>query len=102
MHRNHDTFYDLIANAPLGIYVIDSQFKLREISAGCQKIFSGVRPLLGRDFAEILRILWAEPFASEAIALFRHTLATGEPYHSPDTTEQRHDIMDIESYDWQI
>lgn len=102
MRPNHDTFYNLIANAPLGIYVVDSQFKLREISAGCQKIFSNVRPLLGRDFTEILRIIWAEPFASQAIKLFRHTLETGEPYHSPDTTAQRRDIMDVESYDWQI
>ncbi|HEX5055186.1 MAG TPA: PAS domain-containing protein [Gammaproteobacteria bacterium] len=100
--RNHDTFYNLIANAPLGIYVVDGQFRLREISAGCRKLFSNVRPLLGRDFAEVLRIVWTEPFASEAIALFRHTLKTGEPYHSPDTTEQRGDIMDVESYDWQI
>lgn len=102
MHPNPDTFYNLIANAPLGIYVVDSEFRLRVISAGCRKIFSNVRPLLGRDFAEVLRIIWAEPFASQAIALFHRTLETGESYHSPDTTEQRRDTMDVESYDWQI
>lgn len=50
----------------------------------------------------MLRILWPEPFASEAIERFRHTLATGEPYRSADTVEQRADIAEVEAYDWQI
>ncbi|MEO7135857.1 MAG: PAS domain-containing protein, partial [Vicinamibacterales bacterium] len=96
-----DSFAGLITGAPFGIYVIDADFRLSQISAGCEKVFSGIEPLIGRDFAEILRILWPEPFASEAIGRFRHTLATGEPYHSPDTTEQRANIRIVESYDWQ-
>lgn len=102
LRRNHDTFYHLVANNPFGIYVVDGDFRLRQVSAGSQKVFSNVRPLLGRDFAEVLRILWPEPFASEAIARFRHTLATGEPYRSASTTERRHDIAETESYDWKI
>ena len=96
------TFRHLVENSPFGIYVVDGDFRLVQVSAGAQKVFSTVRPLLGRDFAEILRILWPEPFASEAIALFRHTLATGEPYRAPSTVERRHDIGEVESYDWKI
>jgi PAS domain S-box-containing protein len=96
------TFRHLVENSPFGIYVVDGDFRLVQVSAGAQKVFSNVRPLLGRDFAEILRILWPEPFASEAIALFRHTLATGEPYRAPSTVERRHDIGEVESYDWKI
>lgn len=102
MQQNHATFHDLIANAPLGIFVVDSEFRLREISKGCLKVFDGVRPFLGRDFSEVLRVVWPEDFAEKLIALFRRTLETGESYHSHDTTEQRRDIMEIESYDWQI
>ena len=102
LRRNHKTFYDLIKDNPFGIYVIDADFVLREVSLGAQKVFSNVRPLLGRDFAEVLRIVWPEPFASEAINLFRHTLETGEPFVSPSTVERRHDIGEIESYDWRI
>lgn len=102
MYQNHATFHDLIANAPLGIFAVDSEFRLREISKGCLKVFDGARPFLGRDFSEVLRVVWPEDFAAKLIALFRHTLETGESYHSHDTTEQRRDIIEIESYDWQI
>ena len=98
----HATFRHLVQYSPFGVYAVDADFRLVQVSAGAQKVFSTVRPLLGRDFAEVLRILWPEPFASEAIALFRHTLETGEPYRAPATVERRHDIGEVESYDWKI
>lgn len=97
-----DLFVNLIVNAPFGVYLVDGDFRLAQISVGCRKVFTGIDPLLGRDFAEILRIVWPEPFATDAIGRFRHTLATGAPYHSPDTTERRGNIQAVESYDWQI
>lgn len=102
LRRGHATYLALIENDPFGVYLVDADFRLAQISQGAQKVFSGVRPLLGRDFAEVLRIIWTEPFASEAIARFRHTLATGEPYHAPETTETRSNIAATESYDWKI
>jgi len=102
LRRSHDTFFNLIQNAPMGVYLVDSQFRLAQVSAGARKVFSNVSPLLGRDFAEVMRAIWPEPFASEAIDRFRHTLSTGEPYHAADTTEQRGDIDAVESYDWQL
>jgi two-component sensor histidine kinase len=102
MSTAHDTFRYLVEHSPFGIYAVDGDFRLVQVSAGAQKVFEQVRPLLQRDFAEVLRIIWPEPFASEAIARFRHTLATGEPYHSPRTVERRRDIGETESYDWKI
>ena len=102
LRRSHDTFLNLIEGAPFGIYLVDAQFRLAQVGAGAQQVFSNIRPLLGRDFNEVLRLIWPEPFASEAIALFRHTLETGEPYRAPTTIEQRHDINVLESYDWRI
>jgi PAS domain S-box-containing protein len=102
LRRNHETFFNLVQNSPFGIYVVDADFKLRQVGKGAQRVFEHVRPLLGRDFADVLRQIWVEPFASEAIARFRHTLATGEPYVAVDTTEQRHDLDAVESYDWRI
>jgi len=100
--RSHDTYLSLIENNPFGVYLVDNQFRLAQVSAGAQRVFSSVRPLLGEDFARVLRTIWNEPFASEAIARFRHTLETGEPYRATDTTEQRGDTNRLESYDWQI
>lgn len=102
LRRSQETYLGLIENAPFGVYLVDSDFRLAKVGAGAQNVFSKVRPLIGRDFAEVLRSIWSEPFASEAIARFRHTLDTGEPYHSPDTTERRGDVSETESYDWRI
>ncbi|MBR8830795.1 MAG: Adaptive-response sensory-kinase SasA [Chroococcopsis gigantea SAG 12.99] len=102
LRASYDTFRHLVENSPFGVYVVDADFRLAQVSAGAQKVFENVRPLIGRDFAETLRLIWTEPFASEAIALFRHTLETGEPYHAPSMTERRQDILDTESYDWKI
>ena len=102
LRRNNDTFISLIENSPFGLYVVDAQFRMRQVSNASQKVFSHVRPLIGRDFEEIIRMIWAEAFASEVIGHFRHTLETGEPYSAPNTTEQRNDIPDVESYDWKI
>lgn len=99
---SHATFRQLVEHSPFGIYVVDADFRLTQVGRGAQKVFENVRPLIGRDFAEVLRVIWAEPFASEVIARFRHTLETGEPYHAPNTIEYRHDIGEIESYDWKI
>ncbi len=98
----HDTFQHLVEHSPFGIYVVDADFRLMQVSVGAQKVFENVRPLLGRDFAEVFRIVWSEPFASETIGFFRRVLETGEPYHAPSTMEARADIVAAESYDWKV
>jgi PAS domain S-box-containing protein len=96
------TFRQLVENSPFGIYAVDADFRIVQVSAGAQKKFENVRPLIGRDLAEALRCIWPEPFASDAISRFRHTLDTGEPYHSPGSVERRKDTGVVEAYDWKI
>lgn len=100
--QEQSSLNDLVRNSPFGIYIVDSQFRLSQISLGAQKVFEKIVPCLGRDFEEVLRLLWQEPFATETITRFRHTLATGEPYASPNTVEKRSNIDAVESYDWRI
>jgi|GEM_PF-957272 len=102
LETSHDTFKNLVAGSPFGIYTVDADFRLAHVSNGAQQVFENVRPLIGRDFGEALRIIWPDAFASEVVNLFRHTLATGEPYHSPSTIERRNDSQEVESYDWKI
>ena len=102
LRASHDTFRHLVEQSPFGVYAIDADFRLVQVSAGARKVFENVRPLLGHDFAEVMRRIWPEPFAGEAIGLFRHTLETGEPYHAPGTVERRRDSGELESYDWKI
>lgn len=98
----HDTFRQLVDRSPFGIYAVDSDFRLVQVSEGAQKVFENIRPLIGRDFEEVMHILWPEPFASEAVGHFRHTLATGVPYQSSGTVEKRADIKATEAYDWKV
>ncbi len=102
LRRNHDTFSALIQNNPFGVYVVDADFRLAQVSLGAQKVFETVDPLLGRDFNEVLQTLWPEPFASESIARFRHTFNTGEAYSSPSMIERRADSGVVEQYDRRI
>ncbi|MBK9416758.1 MAG: response regulator [Flavobacteriales bacterium] len=102
LRKNRDTFFGLIEKAPFGLYVVDSQFRLQHVSSGAEHVFSHITPHIGRDFAEILALVWEEPFVGQAIARFRHTLATGEPYAEKELTERRKDIAEVESYDWRI
>ena len=101
--RSQRTFSELVERAPFGIYVVDSQFRIAHMNAGSQDgAFRNVRPAIGRDFAEAMRILWPEPVAAEIIAVFRHTLETGEPYYSPPFFNPRHDVEAVEGYEWEL
>ena len=102
LRRGAESFYGLIARNPFGVYLVDFDFKIVEISLGAQKVFENVHPIRGRDLAEVLNFIWPDPFASEAIARFRHTLATGDSYQSPSFREHRADINIEEAYDWRI
>lgn len=102
LHHNQEMFSELVNNAPFGIYIVDSEFRLHQFNRGAEAVFSNIEPLIGRDFSTILQILWPEPFATEAIDRFRHTLASGESYYSPVIIESRANIDEIQAYDWQI
>ncbi|MBC8090726.1 MAG: PAS domain-containing protein, partial [Pseudonocardia sp.] len=102
LRRNNETFFALIQNNPFGVYLVDADFRLRQVSLGARKAFASVQPLLGRDFGDVLRLIWAEPFASEVERRFRHTLATGEAHTETTAMNRRADIDDVEAYDWRI
>ncbi|HEY9621287.1 MAG TPA: PAS domain-containing protein [Crinalium sp.] len=101
LRQNQEMFSALVADAPFGIYMIDAEFRFQQANHTAIATFN-IHPLIGQDLAEALRTIWQEPFATEAIDRFRHTLATGESYYSPPIVEPRADIEEIQSYDWQI
>lgn len=98
----HDTFRRVVEQSPFGIYVVDADLRITYVSEGAEPAFENVRPLIGRDLAEAMRIVWPEPFASEALEQFRRTLATGEAYHGEPHTGPRKDTGVVEVYDWKI
>ncbi len=99
---NDSNFLQLIENCPFGMYVVDADMTLRHVSEGSQKVFARFDPVIGHDFAAIMRTLWPQPFAEEILEHFRHTLKTGERYRAPTFVQQRNDTCESESYEWQL
>jgi signal transduction histidine kinase len=81
---------------------VDARLRLQQVNPTARPVFKKVRPLMGRDFSEILRILWPRRVADQVIHRFRHTLKTGRPYRSPEFVERRQDTGVQEAYEWQI
>jgi PAS domain S-box-containing protein len=103
LRQNQETFIELVERAPFGIYVVDSQFRISHMNRSSQnEAFRNVRPVIGRYFSEAMHILWPEPTASEITNHFRRTLETGEPYYSTKFVEPRHDVENVESYEWEL
>jgi PAS domain S-box-containing protein len=102
LRRQTEQFETLLNEAPLGVYLIDSQFKIRAVNPTALYVFKNIPDVIVRDFDEVLHKLWPQEFADEVVDKFRHTLATGEVYFSPEQTENRLDLGVPEVYEWQI
>ena len=102
LRRNEALFAALVEQAPMGVYVVDARFRMQRINPKALPQFSKLHPLLGRDFSEIVHILWPRRVADQVVARFRHTLKTGESYQSPEFSHRRRDIGVKEIYEWQI
>ena len=93
----------LLDHAPLGAFLVDADFRIREVNPVALPAFGDIAgDVVGRDFDEIMHIIWQRPFADEVSRLFRHTLTTGEPHIEPELTEKRRDRGVIEHYEWRI
>jgi PAS domain S-box-containing protein len=88
--------------APLGIYLVDGDFRIRQVNPAALPVFGAIPDVIGRDFGEVIHLLWPEGYADDLVRLFRHTLETGDPYSSPEWSEKRRDRGEAEYYEWQI
>jgi PAS domain S-box-containing protein len=102
LRRRTAQFETLLNEAPLGVYLVDADFRLREMNPNALAVFGDIPDLIGRDFDEVIHLMWPKDHADEVVRLFRHTLETGEPYLAPEHIEQRLDRGVTEYYDWQI
>jgi PAS domain S-box-containing protein len=92
----------LFNEAPLGIYLVDADFRIKQVNPTALPVFGDLPNLIGRDFDEVIHILWPKAYADEIVQRFRHTLETGEPYFVPERIEERRDRGVTEYYEWQI
>jgi PAS domain S-box-containing protein len=93
----------LFQRAPIGVYLVDADFTIREVNPVALPVFGDISGgVIGRDFDEVIRRLWNPQYADEISAIFRRTLATGEPYVSAERAEFRIDRGAVEYYDWRV
>ncbi len=101
LRQNQALFSTLIEQAPMGVYVIDDQFRLHQVNSLALPVLATVQPLIGRDFNEVLSTIWGGELGQQLGDIFRHTLKTGERYISPPFAEQRQDLNTVKAYDWE-
>jgi PAS domain S-box-containing protein len=96
-------FETLLNRAPLGVYLVGSDFRIREVNPAAMPAFGDIPGgLVGRDFEEIIHILWEKQYADETVEIFKHTLETGESYATSHRAETRADRGVIEHYEWRV
>jgi PAS domain S-box-containing protein len=98
--EQHET---LLNRAPLGVYLVDADFRIREINPVALAIFGTVpEGLVGRDFGEVARGIWEPDYADEVVRIFRATLATGDPYVAVERAPLRIDRGAVEYVEWRV
>jgi PAS domain S-box-containing protein len=103
LHQRSAQFETLLNQAPLGVYLLDADFRFRAVNPIAAPVFGAIPGgVVGRDFDEIIHILWEKPYADELVAIFRHTMETGEPYIAPERGAVRADRGVVEYYEWRL
>ena len=103
LRSRSEQFVTLFNQAPLGVYLVDSAFRIREVNPIALPVFGDLPGgIVGRDFDEILHVLWEKPYADEVVRMFRRTLETGESIIESERGEKRLDRGVIEYYEWRL
>jgi PAS domain S-box-containing protein/excisionase family DNA binding protein len=103
LRRRTAQFETLLNKAPLGVYLVDADFRIREVNPVALPVFGEIPGgVVGQDFETVIRLLWEPSYADEIVRIFRHTLATGESYVTPERAEFRIDRGAIEYYEWRL
>jgi PAS domain S-box-containing protein len=100
--RRTQQFEAMLNAAPFRIYLVDEDFRIRLMNVAARPVFGEIPDVIGRDFDEVIHILWAKEIADEIVRLFRHTLDTGETYANSEFIQNRSDRGVPEYYQWQI
>ncbi|MBV9346317.1 MAG: response regulator [Gammaproteobacteria bacterium] len=95
-------FVTLVTSAPVGIFLLDADLKVREVNPTARAVFSSLPELVGEDFESLVRRLRPPKAAEEILRLFRNTLQTGTPHFATDRVADRLDRAATEYYEWQI
>lgn len=97
-----EQFERLLNAAPFGIYLLDGDFRILQVNPYALPAFGDTLNLIGRNFGEVIQLIWPTDKANEVIETFKHTLETGESSVVKEMIEQRVDNKSIGYYAWEI
>ncbi len=92
----------LLNQAPLGIYVVDSNFRIRDVNPTARLVFGNDPDPVGRDFDEVIHAMRPKAYADEIVRLFRHTLQTGALFVTSGEMDKLSGRGPAEHYEWQL
>jgi signal transduction histidine kinase/CheY-like chemotaxis protein len=95
-------FETLFNKAPLGMYVVDADFRLRDVNPTALPVFGDIPNLIGEDFEKVMRAFRPGDYGEEVVRAFRSTLETGEPFVMPEHGHRREDQHTVDYFEWQI
>ncbi|NIE68989.1 ATP-binding protein [Burkholderia sp. Ax-1719] len=95
-------FETLMNEAPLGVYLVDRDLRIREVNPAARPFFGDAAQLIGEDVGVVMHRVWNPAYAQEIVDIFRRTLETGQPYHTPERIEARRDRDASECYEWEV
>jgi PAS domain S-box-containing protein len=103
LRTSQEQFETLLNQAPVGVYLVDSDFVIRHVNPVALPVFGDIAGgPVGRDFDEVIHLLWDKDYADEVVRIFRHTLETGVPFVTSERAEHRTDRDTIEYYEWRL
>ena len=101
--ESEERFRVLLDRAPIGVYVVDADFRIREVNPVALPAFGDIPGgVVGRDFAEIIHLVLESKYADEIVGIFRHTLDTGTPYINAEWGASRIDRDVTEYCEWRV
>jgi PAS domain S-box-containing protein len=95
------TLRTLLDMAPIGIYVVDADFRIAYVNPIALALWGNDPAVVGRRFDEVVLSLWAEKDVAETIDVFRRTLASGER-HVGSSGGTRLNREAPEYYEWTV
>ncbi|HEU5325446.1 MAG TPA: ATP-binding protein [Candidatus Limnocylindria bacterium] len=95
-------FEQLLGMAPVGVYLVDAHFRIREVNPVARPFFEGIRDLIGRDFRDVVRRLHSPERAEALIEIFRDVLETGESHAETEQPQQRPGTDRTAYFEWRV
>lgn len=92
----------LLQQAPMGIYVVDENLRVRAANPTARAVFRGISDPVGLDLDEWIHGARPKEYADEIVRIFRHTLQTGEPFVDSQRLEKSIRGSGPEYYEWQV